>query len=128
MTTPIKLNDEIIKTIQKIYIILIVGDMGYGKTTEASEIANIINKPTKVIIPHQHSTDEKMFDDLDFEKVIVDIGSKDKKSLKPSLKGVKDYVIIYDDYQAVSTRHKKTIKDLSIDLRKRKLQLMCLLE
>ena len=121
---PIELTDDIVRVIQKKYIILIFGDMGSGKTTEATEIGSIFNKPVKVIVNNEHQEDIELFDKEGFEKIIVSSESDKRQSLKPQLKGVKDYTIIYDDYENASQRHKKTIQDLSIDLRKRKLKLI----
>jgi len=124
MKSPIKLTQEIITAIKSKDIIVIVGDMGSGKTTEATEIAKTFNKPVKVVIPHHHKVDAKLFDDFGFQKIITDTTSKIIHKVKPILKNSKDCIVIYDDYQSVSERQRKVISDLSIDLRKRNMKLI----
>jgi energy-coupling factor transporter ATP-binding protein EcfA2 len=124
MINPPNFPQDLIQTIQRKYIIIIVGEMGSGKTTEACLIASILKKQTKVIIQHEHNEDAIMFEKYGFEKIIVDSTSKNRKSLKPALKEFKDGIVIYDDFQSSTSRHEKTIKDISIDLRKRNMQLI----
>jgi len=121
---PVKISKEIIEILKEKRIIIICGDMGSGKTTEAVEICNQLDKPTKVILPHEHRVDTELYDRYNIEKIIVKTGSKDRVYLKSKINEIKNCNLIYDDYHSSSIRQQKVIKDISIDLRKRRMRLI----
>ena len=124
MKIPIKLSKEIEAIIRDKLIVIIVGDMGCGKTSTSSCVATLFKKDVYVVIPNYHEEDEEIFDNLGFNKIIVDTTATNTQKLKSALKDIKDCVVIFDDYHSSSIRQREVIKQISVDLRKRRMKLI----
>jgi len=112
------LPNRIKKLIKKTYIIMIVGDMGSGKTTESCILANEIDRSTIVIAQHNHQVDKELHEEFNLDRYVA--GSC---HIKPILDN-KRVLFIIDDYYSANTRQRGNVHRIVNDLRKRHAQII----
>lgn len=116
----IKIPKEILKEIKDKYIILIIGSMGCGKTTESCEIVKSLEKPGVVLVHHhEHESDKNLHERYNIERIPVGL-----KQIKPKIQKLRKCILIYDDFKSANKRQQNNIREISNDLRKRELNLI----
>jgi len=118
-TPTVQLPKTISNILKKNYIVLIVGDMGSGKTTESCVIADSIGRTSKVIAQHEHLEDKELHEMHNLERHVTD-----GTHIKPILYNTKNAVFILDDYYSANNRQRGYVNHIINDLRKRKLQII----
>lgn len=115
--TNLKYPDELGNELRNYKVILIVGDLGTGKTTEAVRLAKHIGKDVQVIAQHHHEADLELFRANNYPISFLDFGV----SIQPILEKLPNHLtIILDDIQGYSKKNIDYVKaKLYTDIRHR---------
>ncbi len=116
---------EVGDALRKAWMIVVIGKMGSGKTTEVTRIAKFLDKEVLIISPNRPEEDLKLFGSNKLP--VLEKGKRVKSSVeKLTKKEGREMTVIFDDAQALTKRQQEymTSKGLHTDLRHRNLTLI----